>query len=381
MQSIGALACAVGSGMFISSNESYIILGRLLAGIGHGFVYMPLTIHCGENAGKKVRGKLTSSMNLWITMSLTILNYITITSEGSGNQKLLLIIFGILFSVAAFIFIPCMTRESPVFLLRKNKEGKALGNLMKLRCQKTESVKVKNEFEDLKEMIQEDNEQSSNIFKDNNLRPLLLVTLSKLFYSLSLHWLLNLFRIAYSVSGSLYSPEYNPFIIALGILLIRTIIAIFPLYGMDMIGRKTVMTVSASLCGVTIIILGIVLASSGMLELKTLILFYLLFDIFSSLGIGMVPEVLASEAFPVTKKSLSITFANTVDALFNLILIIVTPYLWGESLTCLILFGFGSLLLLQVGFFYYQLPETMKMSLRQSRDVLRRKTNKTLPPV
>lgn len=142
-----------------------IIVARLLAGAAHGVIYVVLIEHAGENAEQQNRGFLISSLNLSLmtgAFMFAVFRFsLPITATVTVDR--LIGIIGLLL-LATFL-----TYESVPYLLRFGNDTKALHNMMRLRTESVETMKVHQDLQEMKLMVSEDMLESSNVLTKKQL--------------------------------------------------------------------------------------------------------------------------------------------------------------------------------------------------------------------
>jgi sugar porter (SP) family MFS transporter len=127
-----------------------IVIGRLIAGFGVGFVSAILILYMSEIAPKKVRGAIVAGYQFCVTIGLMLASCVAYSTQerpDSGSyripiaiQALWAIILG-----GGLIFLP----ESPRFFVRKGALDKAASALAHLRSQPVESDFIKDELSEI----------------------------------------------------------------------------------------------------------------------------------------------------------------------------------------------------------------------------------------
>lgn len=211
-----------GSGCIVAQPRSlYLMLAaRCLIGFSHGYAYVTVLVHASEIVTQKLRGLTMAAINLIIVAGILTTGALlmTLSSEQHGFGAMQWVgILGLIYSVMGFIFIAILSRESPVAMIKEKKFDQAMALMMRVRNESTETWSIRNEYNELKAMVEEDKQTSRNIKTDGNLRPLMLVTLLKIGSVLCFNFGLNLIRLRYT--GLFYSDEgYN---IAVVIFMVR----------------------------------------------------------------------------------------------------------------------------------------------------------------
>lgn len=363
---------SIGSIFFIAMPRSlYLLLvARVLIGFGHGYAYLTCIVHASEIVTQKLRGIIVATLNFCILSSILMTGAVSMSlnqeQHGFGTMQSLGIT-GLVFAVMGFILIPFFTRESPVSLIRQKKYDQAVSLMIQLRCESTETWSIKNEYNELKAMVEEDEQSSNNIFDGNNMRPLMLITLLRVGSVLSFNFGLNMIRLRYTTTFTSDDGLNAAVIVLMGIRMTAGMVTLFTI---DIKGRRPHFLVSYGGSSITLILMGAIVAFNDTSNLAWLItLLQILFELFGGLGIGVIADVYSSEAFNVIKKPNSILFTTMVEFILHAIIISTTfnivsttTYSW------IFLVGSGTLIMIITVFLHKELPETAKMSIRQTRN-------------
>jgi len=133
-----------GCGIFIigvilqvaSSTIALLVVGRLVAGFGVGFVTAIIILYMGEIAPKKVRGSIISGYQFCITLGIVLAACVTYATENrkdSGSYRIpmaIQMLWGLILGTGLF-FLP----ESPRYFVKRGKIEAATASLVKLRGQ------------------------------------------------------------------------------------------------------------------------------------------------------------------------------------------------------------------------------------------------------
>lgn len=355
--------------MGLSNNAAVLIIARTLAGLAHGIAYITGICHGSENSVKEYRGTLLSCFHFMILCSVfTVVAVFPIETDPSVDITYLNIIIGglcLMYSVLGLAMVPCMTFESVVYLIQRQQYREAINNMMKLRNESQETWEIKNDFDEMKLMVAEDLRTKRSILKDGNTRPFILILLTKFVVALGFNYALNMIRVAAVVplATDLWS----------GLLIwgIRFTVATVFIFLVDVLGRKKLFSVSTLGAGIALVFYGILyLTVDNHIALSIPIL---IFEVFAGIGMCNIPDVLMAEAFPITKKILSMTIANVMEHALQILIIAVTYQMSISNYIVPVVFSFGVILIVLTVFLYMNLPETRVMSLRQARSEFRKK--------
>lgn len=356
--------------MAFPNDSTVLIIVRVLAGIAHGIAYITGVCHASENCVKEIRGVLLSCFNYMVMVSafLTAIVIPFVQEEEPADSfevNVLLGGFCLMYALMAVAFTPCLTFESIVYLIQRQRYSEAIHNMVKLRNESVETWEIKNEFDEMKLMVAEDLRTTPYILKDGNTRPLLLIVLTKFVTVLGFNYAVNMVRVA--AIDPVTTPVWSPtaiYTIRICVLLVGMLVA-------DIYGRRKLLAVSAGASGIALVLYGILCLTFNDPIIQSIPMFA--FEVFAALGMLNIPDVLLSEAFPITKKILSMALVNTIENVLQIAIVAITYQMHVQSYAIPIATAFGVVLVLITGFLYHNLPETRVMSLRQARSEFRKK--------
>ncbi|XP_065082346.1 uncharacterized protein LOC135704767 [Ochlerotatus camptorhynchus] len=351
--------------------RSIIAIGfaRLLAGTAHGMAYVIVLIHGGEVLVKELRGITMAAVNYILFLGILsdgLISPIVLYNSNVQPARIVGIAgaMSVLFAVAVGQF---MSYESPVFLIRKDRDAEAVRSLMKLRLESTETIEVRQAFVDIKVMLREDSCTSNSIVADGNWRPLAWICLGKVAATLSFNAAVNLVRLTF-IDDIFYIEVYS--LSGLVILGMRALFGIVFIYTVDKYGRKKQQALSALFSGAVLSFMGIVFLIVESIDRYAVFAVFLVYDMFACAGVTLVPDVHLSEAFPTTKKSFSVATVLTVESLTHVLILSIGSLSWDYTdydFYGIILLTCGLPMMTIAAFLYLMIPETAKLSLRQSR--------------
>lgn len=294
------------------------------------------------------------------------------------NFNMLIGTLCLIYAVLGLAFIPCLTFESVVYLIQRQQYREAIHNMIKLRNETAETWEIKNDFDEMKLMVAEDLRTKPSIFQDGNTRPFILILLTKFVVVLGFNYALNMIRVA-------ALQEVTSEMWASGTLLgIRVIVVTVSIFFVDVLGRRKLFFVSTMGAGCALLIYGLIYLTTDNAIGQSIPIF--LFEVFSGIGILHIPDVLLSEAFPITKKIISMTICACTEYAVHVVIIGVTYQMTVRQYLVPLVFTFGALICVLAAFLYQNLPETRVMSLRQARSEFRKKydevtfSREQLPP-
>lgn len=289
----------------------WLLLCRLLAGIGKGVGFTVVPMYIAEITDKEIRGTLstmfTGHLYGGILFSLCVGPYI--------HYQTLNIILGAipLIFFVMFMFIP----DTPYYYIMKNNDH--VESKKSLQWFKGKSQNVD---EELDEIVLTTNENMKNksgyleLVTNYSYRKALIIVLVSSF----LQRLSGVSTILSYASTTL--PEHHGIIgrseclIIFSILLVLTNFVCSPL--VDLVGRKILNLLSALLSSVVMLVLAACFYWN--FDYWVSYLFTSLFGITYSLGIGIIPTTLLSELFPANVKSSAASVASIAFALASFLI-------------------------------------------------------------
>lgn len=147
-----------GCGIFIvgvvlqtaSTAVALLVVGRLIAGFGVGFVSAIIILYMSEIAPRKVRGAIVSGYQFCVTIGLMMascVDYGTQNRDDSGSYRIpigLQMLWALILAVGLFI-LP----ESPRYFVRKGQLDKAANVLARVRGQPKDSEYITQELAEI----------------------------------------------------------------------------------------------------------------------------------------------------------------------------------------------------------------------------------------
>lgn len=133
-----------------STTLAVMVVGRLIAGLGVGFISAIIILYMSEIAPKKVRGALVSGYQFCITIGILLANcvvYATQKRDDTGSYRIPIAVqflWAIILATGLF-FLP----ESPRFFVKKGKLEQAAKALASVRGQAVDSDYIQDELAEI----------------------------------------------------------------------------------------------------------------------------------------------------------------------------------------------------------------------------------------
>lgn len=349
--------------IFASTSTYLITFSRALGGFSHGVAYLTVLIHASEVAIPKLRGMVVGSIHFCIMIGVFVSSsslmpiystrsYDIDPTQTIGYNGVISILTGL---ILAFIF----NRESPVFLMKKQRDDEALETIIRLRSESHETITIRHDFNEFRVMIMEDAEFSANIFK--YWLQFLIVILFKVIYVASFNMTINNYFLDMA-KLKFYdaTDDYT------GMYLIGTRCGIM-MITMFMIDFKRIhlLLTSSVCCGAILLYL----AFYPTPEESAIIA--LAFQLFAGIAVGIFADINCVDAVNTKIKPYFIAITSIIENLLQIFLIVNFFYL---KLTISSLMAvFGSIMILGIiarpyNNYFTIIPDTSQLSLRYARN-------------
>ncbi|GAA5937542.1 hypothetical protein JCM3775_001264 [Rhodotorula graminis] len=384
--------------MFAASALATIVMGRLLAGFGVGFVSAIIILYMSEICPRKIRGALVSGYQFAITIGLmlaAIINNFTSDLEGGGASYRIPIgiqfAWGLILGIGLF-FLP----DSPRYFVKRGKLDKARDVLVRLRGQPADSKLVEVELAEIVANAEAEARAmptdtwfgswaacfSGSVFdSSSNLRRTILGTSLQMMQQ----WTGVNFIFYYS----------TPFLQSTGAIddafltsMIFTIVNVcstpISFYTVEKFGRRPLLIWGA--CGMMICqfltaIIGVTVGfnktfvnaagetlATNVSAVNAQVAFIAIFIFFFASTWGPGAWVLIGEIFPLPIRSRGVALSTASNWLWNTIIAVITPYMVGSNrgnLRSSVFFVWGGLCSCAFVYAYFLVPETKGLSLEQ----------------
>ncbi|KAF5279764.1 hypothetical protein FQA39_LY05454 [Lamprigera yunnana] len=350
-----------------------IYTGRFLTGMAGGAFCVSAPIYISEIAEKQIRGALGGYFDLLLCTGI-FLAYVIAVVVNIEIYTLCMASFPILFGIV-FFFQP----ESPMHIVKKNKEDKAERVLLRLRGSKYD---LKSEIQDMKKNLFDESDQEpifmESIMKTASKRAFFIVFTLMYFRQMGgIQAVIFYTGTIFQTAGSTLDSTIGTIIIG-GLQILASLISSFIV---DRLGRRVLLLISISVSTVSVLALAvflslkernlvdeITLTSLGLIPLISLSVFVSFF----SLGLGPISWILSAELFPPEVKSLGTGLSasfNWVMSFFVTITFFYFQDMFGKDIT---FYLFASQSLLGTLFIYFHVPETKGKSLAEIQRELNR---------
>lgn len=318
---------------------------KTISGFSFGFIENVLIFHIADNVTKHHRGCVVLNISLYLIALPSILSLVDFN---------MFIISAI--AIASIVLAWFYCRNPMTYHLKFNRKFEAEQVFIETNRKSGEdSVHLRNEIEEMKNSFHEENNSVQNmrcyldVFSDGNWRPMI---------SMSLLWLLSamvsfLSDAFFSISS--HNNNYSR------LMLIQVLALLISKMSIDKIGRKPLFIIS-SVGSILIALIQIILVQcldvAAMNDISWAMHQVFLFTF--HLGVEPLTIVYACEAFPLSKRNISLAIVNIVQ--YSASAMMIWTYAYRNFVSLIVI---NSVLAL---FLIFRLPETKQFSLGQTRN-------------
>ncbi|KAL2148497.1 hypothetical protein VTH82DRAFT_2051 [Thermothelomyces myriococcoides] len=393
---LGCVVFSIGCIFEIASTNqvALFVMGRLVSGLGVGFISATILLYMAEVAPKKVRGALVSGYQFCITVGILLancVNYATANRNDTGSYRIPIgvqFLWALILGVGLFV-LP----ESPRFHVMKGQFQAAARDLSLVRGQPVDSNYIKDELAEIvanHEYEMQVIPQTSYIGSwmapfqgtlrrgNSNIRRTLLGAGMQMMQQLTgINFIFYFGTTFFQQLGTIN----NPFLISLMTTLVNVLSTPASFWAIEYLGRRPLLNWGALGMFVSQYVVAIIGATAGRPELaregnhdtgavKAMIAFICINIFFFACTWGPVGWVVIGECFPLPIRSRGVGIATATNWFWNCIMAVVTPYMVGDepgsaALGPRVFFIWGSLCLLSGAFSYFLVPEMKGLTLEQ----------------
>lgn len=349
-----------------------IIIAEILGGIGAGLIYVIFLIQTGEVSDKSERGQLVAWGPLSIIFGSAIFAFIAYYVEFYTEPIFIIGILTVVDTFAAGILITVSNVETPHYYLAHQREDQAKNMFNYLRkdinvsmhlikpLENNDEPQQHPEFLEMKQYVREE----VQLLSFDTMKPFIYVTLARVCSVLSFNHPLNII-----VLGTFFVANSSLDFLYPVLLLIRCLGILLGLFIVDLVGRRRIFLASGIISSLLLIGAGIAAVVPAASSNKVFIIAAVFFGVFqfsAGFGLMVVPDVLSSELFPFRTKGFSVAITICVEAIINIILIILGLNLSlspQSTFFYFVAFGFSSITFIVAIVLYFLVPETMLKSI------------------
>ncbi|KAI9728886.1 MAG: hypothetical protein M1834_007144 [Cirrosporium novae-zelandiae] len=380
---LGCLVFTVGVVLQTASTTvGLLIAGRLIAGLGVGFVSAIIILYMAEIAPKAVRGSIVAGYAFAVTFGLLLascVDYSTQNRLDSGAYRIPIAIqflWALILGIGLF-FLP----ESPRWYVKYGKLEKAAAALSTLRGQPVDSAYVTEELNELVANYEHDARLMKSGWADcftggwkpsGNLRRVCVGVAMQMMQQ----WTGVNFIFYY---GTTFFQQANVPLSAFVIGIVTTAVDVVStpvsLWTIERFGRRPLLLwggIGMLVCEFIVAIVGTA-APDSLAAGYVLVVFVCVYIFFFASTWGPVSWVIIGEIFPLPIRAKGVGLSTASNWFWNFVIGYVTPYMVDESSGNLgpkVFFVWGATCTLCVLFGYFFVPETKGLTLEQVNQMM-----------
>ncbi|TKX22086.1 sugar transporter-like protein 23 [Elsinoe australis] len=364
-----------------STSIPLLVVGRLIAGVGVGFVSAINILYMSEVAPKKVRGAIVSCYQFAITIGLMLASIVTNAVNGrddSGSYRIPIAIqflWAIILSIGLFL-LP----ESPRYFVKKQRLDAAAKALARVRGQPIDSDYIQDELAEIQANYEYEMQVGEvswiGCFKggvgkrNSNARKVLIGVALQMFQQ----WTGVNFIFYYSTIFFQLIGFQNAFLISMITTIVNVCSTPISFWTIEKFGRRPLLiwgAVGMCICEFIVAITGAA-TSDGMNgntnAQRAMVAFVCIYIFFFASTWGPGAWVVIGEIFPLPIRSKGVAMSTASNWFWNCIIGVITPYLMNEdagNLKTKVFFLWGSTCATCAIFAYFMVHETKGLSLEQ----------------
>lgn len=386
----GCIIHAIGGAIQCSSfSVAQLIVGRIVAGFGNGFITVVIPVWLSETIPAESRGRLMvilNALNIGGVVIITFLNFGMRYIKTHFSWRFPLG-FQILFALGTLALTPLFP-ESPRWLISKGHNEKGKTSVGTLLCQDVDSPDVLAEFTSILVHLDEENRISQNrgfreLFyndRSHNVRRILLGASSQFFQqmggvNLVLYYMPVLFQnsLGLSESLSLILTACNSVNLFCSIILASFLI-------IQRAGRKTIMIYGAAAIGICFLLMAIGLAldthQGSILSIVFMFIYYNCFGFSWNYCPWLYPPEINSQEY----RNIGASVATATNWICNYIIVMITP-IGIANIGWKFYLIFAILNFSWIPFIYFFFEETKGLSLEEIDEIFLRKNPDSEVPI
>ncbi|KAF2107676.1 general substrate transporter [Lophiotrema nucula] len=365
-----------------STTVALLVPGRLIAGIGVGFVSAIIILYMSEVAPKAVRGAIVSGYQFFITVGLLLAAVVDETMKDHMDTTAYRVpmaiqwVWALILGTGLFL-LP----ESPRHYVKKNRHADAAKALSILRGQPVDSQYIRDELAELIANFRYESENMKSSWIDcfrggwgnpaGNLRR---VTLGMAMQMMQ-QWTGVNFIFYYGTTFFTQVGIKQAFLISMITTAVNVGSTPISFWTIEKLGRRSLLiwgAVGMAICEFIIAITGTVSEGSKAAG-YCMIVFTCLYIFFFASTWGPAAWVVIGEIFPLPIRAKGVALSTASNWFWNFIIGLITPYMVDKGygdLRARVFFVWGVTCTICVAFAYFLVPETKGLSLEQVDQML-----------
>lgn len=386
----GCAVFSIGCTLQIASTnqEALFVLGRLVAGLGVGFISSVVILYMSEIAPKKVRGAMVSGYQFCITIGILLANCVVYTTKDRQDTGSYRIPIGIQYLWAVILAIGLfILPESPRWYAKRGRLEEASHALSRVRGEPESSHYIKDELAEIVANLEFEMREipqtsylgswaacfKGSLSKGNSpiRRTLLGMGLQCMQQCTGINFIFYFGPPFLTQLGTIS----DPFLISMVTTIVNVCSTPISFYIIEKLGRRKLLIFGGSFMIVSQLIVGAIGVTQGRpsdnnpAAVQAMIAFICLNIAAFATTWGPTAWVVIGEIFPLPIRSRGVGLSTSSNWLWNTIIAVITPFLVGEdeaNLGSKVFFLWAGLCCLSVTFAYFLVPELKGLSLEQA---------------
>ncbi|CAG9834667.1 unnamed protein product [Diabrotica balteata] len=352
----------------IADRSLYLYIARFMVGLSGDVAFVAAPMYIAEIADKRIRGFLAGiiyvMMLLGILVIYAVAPYVPFYVPSIIGSVLVII------QLVSFPFVP----DSPYYLIAKGEKEKAKRHLQRLRGREDVDQELKEITDAINRQEKEKGRPKDLILIASNRKAVIIMVVlnaAQHFSSISV-MLMNLHEILHAAESAYLSSEVAGILFAALMLIAATIADVI----VDKFGRKSLLTISSLLTGVSLLILAIYFTlknvgynTSGISWIPVVAV--MIYAAVFKFGLGIIPIVMTAELFPAKLKAMGMTIADCAYVLFAWMSVEIYQRLSGAYGYDLPFYIFSFSCILTAIFAQWYIPETKGKTLDEIQFILK----------
>lgn len=354
-----------------------LVGGRVIAGLGVGFVSATIILYMSEIAPKAVRGAIVSGYQFAITIGLLLASVVDNSTKDRFNTACYRIPMAIQFLWAIILFIGLfLLPESPRWYVKYGKLDKAAIALARIRGQTQDSRYITEELNELVANFEYEQNQMQSGWLDcfrggwstsGNLRRVTLgIAMQMMQQWTGVNFIFYYGTTFFQQAGV---PQ-SPFIIGIITTVVNVGSTPLSFWTIEKFGRRPLLIYGAigmAICEFTVAIVGTAAPGSAAAG-YVLVVFTCIYIFWFATTWGPAAWVVIGEIFPLPIRAKGVALSTASNWFWNFVIGYVTPYMVDPdegNLGTKVFFVWGFTCTTCIAFAYFLVPETKGLSLEQ----------------
>jgi len=329
---VGAIIVAIGAVIQATSfGVAQFLVGRLIAGFGLGMMTTVIPIWLAECSMPKSRGRMMAMQLSNLIMGLIIANWLDygMSFYAGSVQWRFPCAFPIIFCIIVCIFLPFLP-ESPRYLARVGKMGKATHVLAALRGNHADTPEIAEELKEIQYVIDLEAKEAGSwgdVFRDNGCSGFTRVAIAfaaNFFQQLSGVNVMSSLG-PYIFQNSIGMSRYDALLVAGGLQVFYFLSSLIPWIVIDKVGRRRLFMLGSTGMGVCMLLSAIFvgIGRTGLGYAAAVVLY--IFQTFFTLGWQSNMWIYPSELLPLKLRIRGGALAVVSQWLWTFLVVEITP--------------------------------------------------------